>query len=206
MGDERTGRGPYLALEGLDGPTRSFVALPCPPRLRAEARAAIAAWRALDADVRWADPAGLHLTLRFLGDAAPDALRRLAGGLARIAREARPVPWIPGPTGAFPGWRRPRVVWLGLDRPEPVARLAEGIERVAREAGFVPAKRPFSPHLTLGRVRGPRGVRRVIAAVRGWEPDSGREKVDTLTLFASRLGAGGARHTPLARYRLGEER
>lgn len=187
-----------------DGPVRSFVALPCPPALRSEVAGAVREWRSIDADVKWSDPERIHLTLRFLGDAEPDALEALHGRLAgTVAAAGAPATLEPGGTGAFPHWGRARVLWVGFEEPRAVEALAERVEADARAAGFEPDDRPYVPHLTLGRVRGPRGVRRAIEAVKSWRPESGAEEVDEMILFESRLAASGATHVPLARYALG---
>jgi 2'-5' RNA ligase len=188
---------------GLERAVRSFVALPCPPRLRGAVSAALGEWRRLGAEVAWSDPATAHLTLRFLGDADPARLERLHERMAGVARSCEPIRASRGATGAFPSWGRPRVLWLGIESGGAIERLAAAVEAAARDAGFEGEERPFTPHLTLGRVRGARGVRRVVDVVRGWEPRNGAEAIPDIVLYRSELGAGGARHVALARYPIG---
>lgn len=189
------------------GPVRSFVALPCPSGLRTEVAEARREWRETPADVKWADPAQIHLTLRFLGDASPAALEDLHERLEATARRTDPVTLVPGETGAFPGWSRARVLWVGFEDVDDgaIARLSAAVEGDARAAGFEPVDRPFVPHLTLGRVKG-REARAAIEPVRRWRAASGAEEVEEMVLFESQLGPGGAIHTPLARYTLGGSR
>jgi 2'-5' RNA ligase len=189
-------------LAGRTGSVRSFVALPCPESLRREIARGIAEWRGLGADVAWADPERIHLTLRFLGDADPASLARLNDGLRSIAGACRAIEARAGTVGAFPGRGRPRVLWLGLSSDGAVERLAEAVELAARGAGFPAENRPFVPHLTLGRVRSPRGVGRAVAALRRWEVDGRPRRIGSLVLYRSRLGPGGARHEPLSTYLL----
>jgi len=190
-------------LHDLTGPVRAFIALPCPEALRRSIAAGLEEWRGVHADVAWTDPRKTHLTLRFLGEADPDRLRRLDAGLREVARRGRPVEARAGATGAFPGWDRPRVLWLGVESGGAVERLAEDVEAATRAAGFDPDERRFTPHLTLGRVRSSRGARRAAAAVRSWEADRRPQRVDEIVLYRSRLGPGGSRHDALAAYRLG---
>lgn len=189
-------------LTGLTGPVRSFVALPCPEDLRSEIARGIADWRGLGADVAWADPERIHLTLRFLGDADPASLVRLDDRLRSVAGAARAIEVRPGTVGAFPGWGRPRVLWLGFSSAGAVERLAETVERAVRAAGFAAEERPFVPHLTLGRVRSRRGVERAVAAVRRWEVDGRPRRIGSLVLYRSRLGPREARHDPLSTHLL----
>lgn len=188
---------------GLQRPVRAFVALPCPAGLRGSIARKIEEWRELGSDVAWVNAASSHLTLRFLGNAAPDRLDRLAARLGQVARSADPVKAGPGSSGAFPGWGRPRVLWLAVESGGAIERLAAAVEASAREAGFDPEGRPFTPHLTLGRVRGPRGARRAASAVRAWHAQGPFEAIPEIVLYRSELGAGGARHTALAHYPIG---
>lgn len=181
---------------------RSFVALPCPSQLRASIAHAFETWTVSSEGVRWVDPGNSHLTLKFLGDASADQLDRLDERLRVIAATIGPVEFHAGETGAFPNWKRPRVLWLGLVGAEPIVMLAEAVEAAAREVGFEPRRRSFSPHLTLARVKRPPAVRGVARAVRGWRPLIGVELVSEIVLYRSDLLSGGARHTPLARYEL----
>jgi 2'-5' RNA ligase len=182
---------------------RSFVALPCPPLLRASIARKIDEWKALDADVAWADPAASHATLRFLGNAEPDALERLTAQLSQAAGAADPILARPGVTGAFPGWRRARVLWLALESGGAVERLAAAVETAARSSGFEAEDRRFTAHLTLGRVRGRQRVARAAAAVRVGKPDGRAEPIPEMVLYRSDLGPRGARHTALARFPIG---
>ena len=110
--------------------------------------------------VGWVAPENIHLTLRFQGDAserdvelARDAAREAAGLAAPLALELAGA-------GSFPGGRDPRVVWVGVrEGPGLVAlrALAGDLERGLLARGFAAADHPFSPHVTLGRARPPRG-------------------------------------------------
>jgi 2'-5' RNA ligase len=179
---------------------RAFVALPCPPGLRERIARQLAKWRAIDAPIAWVDPASAHLTLRFLGSADAARLERLQDRLGGLAASAGPIHARPGPTGAFPGWERPRVLWLAVESSGVIERLAAAVEGAARDAGFDAEERAFTAHLTLGRVRGQRGAREAVRAMRAWAPVAPAEPVPEMILFRSELHSAGARHIPLARY------
>ena len=181
---------------------RSFVALPCPPELRASIARAVDVWTKSSDGVRWVDPSTSHLTLKFLGNAGADQLNRLDERLRAITTNVGPVEFRAGETGAFPNWKRPRVLWLGLLEAEPLVTLAAAIEAAASDVDFPDEQRSFSPHLTLGRVKRPHAARAVAAAVRDWKPSVGGESVSEIVLYRSDLTPDGAHHTPLARYGL----
>lgn len=181
----------------------AFVALPCPAGLREAIADPLPAWRGIDARVAWVDPASAHLTLRFLGESDPARLEKLQLRLGEVAASAEPILAKPVATGAFPGWGRPRVLWLAVESGGAIERLAEDVERAARDARFDPEERRFTPHVTLGRVRGRRGAEEAARAVRGWAPSAPAEPISELVLFRSELHPAGARHIPLACYPIG---
>lgn len=103
--------------------------------------------------VRWVQPNGIHLTLKFLGDTPLDQVEAIKAALARAAAEVAPFVFTVSGVGCFPDVRRPRVVWVGLHEPTgTLARLWQAVEAHVAPLGFPTEKRPFSPHLTLGRV------------------------------------------------------
>src|SRR5271156_3103415 len=125
--------------------------------------------RQLDDRVRWVRRANLHVTLRFLGnEATPIQLGALAVELAQIATAAEPFQLHARGIGGFPSLARPRVVWAGLSGANLIG-LAASVETAAVKAGFGSADRPYSPHLTIGRVREAKGIgplRAVLEAAR----------------------------------------
>lgn len=140
-----------------------------------------------------------HLTLRFLGNVAPDSVARLRRELGREGLGG-PFEITFGALGAFPRPKRARVIWLGVTRgEEPLQRLAATVESRVRAAGLPPEDRPFSPHLTLSRLRDPSDVARLIASPR---PPVVALPVHELVLFRSHLGAGPPRYEAVERFPL----
>jgi 2'-5' RNA ligase len=142
-------------------------------------------------DVRWTRAEKLHLTLRFLGAAIDSALLApFADALGAIASATTPFAIDARGTGAFPNLRRPRVVWAGLESADLPA-LAVKIETAAVRCGLAAEKRPYSPHLTIGRVRGMRGWERVRDALgAASRREFGKSIADEMVLYRSIAGAG----------------
>ncbi|MBN1135516.1 MAG: RNA 2',3'-cyclic phosphodiesterase [Anaerolineae bacterium] len=104
--------------------------------------------------VRWVQPEGIHLTLKFLGDTPLDKVEQVKAALARAAGQIPAFAITVGGVGCFPDARRPRVVWVGVQEPSgSLARLWQAVESHIAPLGFPTEKRPFSPHLTVGRVQ-----------------------------------------------------
>ncbi len=132
---------------------RLFVAINLPPDVREALWASAAPLRDLDLPVRWTKPEAIHLTLKFLGDVAPDREREMADAVqSSVLDTSRFLLPING-FGAFPNAAKPRVVWVGCDAVPPLELLQDVLERRFDTLGFPIDGRPFRPHLTLGRMR-----------------------------------------------------
>lgn len=183
------------------GTLRAFVALELPGEARRAALDQVQPLRSRLPGLRWTAAESLHLTLRFLGDEVrPAEIERLAPALAEAAARCPPGPARLAGLGLFPERGAPRVLWLGLALPEPFFELQAACERAARAAGFEAERRPFAPHLTLGRWR-ERVPRPELPPC-----EAGQTRLERLTLFRSELDPRGARYTALRTFPLGETR
>jgi 2'-5' RNA ligase len=157
--------------------------------------------------VRWVDPAGAHLTLKFLGETDRAQVAPIGAALRAVAGRHWPLLLHTGAPGAFPNPRRPRVLWLGLTGAlDQLAALQLDVDEALAALGFPRETRPFSPHLTLGRVReGARPPDTAILAATFAEirDDAAPLPVESIRLMRSELGRGGARYTTLLEAPLG---
>jgi len=105
--------------------------------------------------VRWTVPKNIHLTLHFLGDVAQDRLDDIRRTLRDMAANHNPFSLNLSNLGCFPNPRRPRIVWIGLSgETDLLVSLQRGLgEQLKKAIGFQPDTRPYSPHLTIGRVK-----------------------------------------------------
>jgi len=190
---------------------RLFIAVELPPAALAAATMASQALRvrvaqdAARARLTWVTPDRMHITVRFIGDADPDQGQAIIAALAAPLDAACFSLTLKG-AGAFPDRGAPRALWLALDGSAAAAvRVVE--EKVSARlaaAGIPRESRPFSPHLTLARVRDPGGLRRSI--VQGVAaPAHPGERVEAITLFESRLSPKGPTYTALQRTPLRSE-
>lgn len=188
---------------------RTFVAVELPEPLRRAALEAIAAWLSARPGARhgvgWVRLESMHLTLKFIGWAAADAVGPIREALSRSAASVEPFDAEFGGAGGFPNLGRPRVVWVGLRAgAAEMTRLRDAVEAGVAPLGFPTEGREFHPHLTLGRVKDPRSARTVGEALRAvGEVTLGPMRVDRVTLFQSELKPGGAVYTPLGVFPLG---
>ena len=161
--------------------------------------------RAPKADLRWVDSAGMHLTLQFLGEVSDGLLADVRRALATAATSVSPLELACRGLGAFPGLARPRVVWAGIrGAVGDLSRLAAACQRACEPLGFVPEKRPFQGHVTLARVRSPRGfgpLARVIESAA--DDDFGAWTATEVVLYRSHLRRTGSIYEALDRVPIG---
>jgi 2'-5' RNA ligase len=152
-------------------------------------------------DVRWVPEQNLHVTLWFLGEVPPERTSAIEQTL-QSPSEVEPFVMDVSGVGIFPPSGPPRILWLGISRGADSlsACYAELSVRLA-PLGFERERRPYHPHVTIGRVRdAERGAGRgARAACREIDPHPGSQKVPAMTLFQSRLSGRGAEYLPLLR-------
>jgi 2'-5' RNA ligase len=180
---------------------RLFVAVELPEPLKEAVGALQAPLRRFNAAVSWTRPAGLHGTLKFLGEVDPPRRAGIEAALAAVEAHAPFELRLRG-LGAFPGWSAPRVLWLGIEpAAPPFAALHRTVEDALAPLGFPRETRPFHPHLTLGRVRDRRGLDALAAHLRdrAAATDLGAFAVREAVLFQSVFRPEGAVYTALRR-------
>jgi len=134
---------------------RLFIAINLPAEVRAEIVAATSALRAEAPELSWVSENRLHLTLKFLGEVEESRLDELAAAAAPVAGHHRELLMTLGGIGAFPNFRRARVVWMGIEQEARLELLHHDIELACESLGFEVEGRAFRPHLTLARLKHP---------------------------------------------------
>lgn len=183
---------------------RTFVAIPLSRETSTRLAEARRRLRLNDVQVRWVDPAQFHLTLRFLGSIPPADVDRVIDATREGVRGFGPFTIGFSGFGAFPGWSRPRVLWARIaENDVAVRQLALSVEKAIVRAGFPGADRPFSPHVTLGRLADP--LRRLEPPDEIDEGTPVRERVERVVVFESRLRPAGPIYIERAALPLGED-
>jgi 2'-5' RNA ligase len=102
--------------------------------------------------IRWVPAENIHLTLKFLGDVSEANIEMLKKILQVEAAGCSQFEISVGGLGAYPNTRHPRVIWVGIEAPPDLNNLQRAIEVATERLGYTKEERPFSAHLTLGRV------------------------------------------------------
>lgn len=183
---------------------RLFVAINFPDTITRAIAEALREFPVSDPPWRWAAAPTWHLTLKFIGDAAPESVQGITGALARVAEGARAFPARLGPFGGFPNLARPRVLFYALDRGvEAAAGLAGAVDAALVDAvGLEAERRPFHAHVTVARIKRPLppAVTRKLRAVPPLE--GGDFEAFSIDLMRSHLGPQGARYERVKQFAL----
>lgn len=184
---------------------RAFLSIDLPEDVRQELADLQADFKKEGADVKWVESDNLHLTLKFLGDTEETQIEALKQSLTEAVRGTLPFTIQLEGIGAFPRTTSPRVVWVGANQGKAeLEELAKKVETVCEKLEFPVEERPFSAHLTIGRVRSRDGLARLIKKLQGVEfRASHPAPVDRVILYQSTLSPRGPTYTPLAEFPLG---
>ena len=180
---------------------RSFIAIDFPEETRKALEDIQKELKQCGAGVRWVKPSSIHLTLKFLGNIHPAQVEDIARAVAQEVRDEPPITLGAAGLGTFPSRRKPRVIWIGMEgEVRRLTRIQSRVENALEPLGFVREKRPFRPHLTIGRVKDHRRLQALIDAMTALElPEFDSFDVTEIILYKSDLRPTGAIYTKLHR-------
>jgi 2'-5' RNA ligase len=180
---------------------RTFIAIELPPQVRAHLADCQQRLRRAGGDVRWVRPDIIHLTLVFLGDVPADMLGDLEAAVREAAAPFGVLTMRVQGAGRFPPRGLPRTIWIGIEETSGgLARLQAAIASATAAFAEKPEDRAYTAHLTLGRVKSPRGGCDLAGAIDAMSGATGPSfEAREVTVFKSDLSPQGPTYTPLAR-------
>jgi 2'-5' RNA ligase len=190
---------------------RSFIAI----ELSEEAKEGLARLRKeLERDehkfVKWVDPGGIHLTLKFLGNIPSKRVTEITEAIKEAAQGISPFNLEISGLGVFPNLKQARVFWVSIGgEVDKLSRLQQNIDSALAVLGFAKEERSFVPHLTLARIREGASPpeRRNFGELVGSTifEDKYHVKVEAISLMRSQLTPAGAIYTCLSAVELGHQ-
>ncbi|OHB65351.1 MAG: 2'-5' RNA ligase [Planctomycetes bacterium RBG_13_60_9] len=154
-------------------------------------------------DVKWTEPEGMHLTLKFLGEVPDNQIADVCNIVKEVADRHAAFDFAVKEVGTF-GGRSARVLWVGagLECPELLA-LQQDMEEQLDEAGWPKEGRQFSGHLTLCRIRNAKAGEKLAKLAEQYkEYDLATIRADSVCVYESQLRPQGPMYTRLGSYRL----
>jgi 2'-5' RNA ligase len=184
---------------------RLFVAVPIPGEVKENLRALQDALRPLLRNVRWVKDDGIHVTLQFLGGTDEALVPDIEENLSEVSANLGKFEAACAGLGVFPRVKGARVVWAGVEGDvEAFEALQRGVGKALRKVGFKPERRRFTPHVTLGRVRGgerPDFLQKALDEHQGEK--LGGFRVESFILYESILRPEGAEYRVVREFLLG---
>ncbi len=179
------------------GTIRAFIALDVPAGLKAALGSVQGAFRNSRDRVSWTRAAGMHITLKFLGETDEALIPAVGQCMRRACGAAEPFALQLTGIGVFPDVRRPRVLWVGVgEGAAALSALGLALDAQLAELGFSQEKRPYHGHVTLGRIKSLGDRQRFAARVTEHRAlELGHMPADALHLIESRLHPAGAQYT-----------
>jgi len=178
---------------------RAFIAIELSPEIKDSLEQIQSHLKYSGADVKWIEKDNIHLTLKFLGEIDEKRLQYIKDILDEIGKLSEPFEISLKDIGAFPKIDYPRVVWVGLDKGVAESKiLAEKIDEALSKIGFDKKSRPFTAHLTLGRVRSSKNKDALKEKILNCQTSTvDYQLIGCVTLYRSTLTPEGSVYTKL---------
>jgi len=191
---------------------RAFIAVEINDAIRAGLANVQDVLKKANGHVSWVRPENIHCTLVFLGDIFMSAVESVAGAFDKAVAGSKPFEIEVTGLGYFGSARSPRIIWSGIASTgvagavTPLVKLQNGLVAALLTAGLKPDEKPFTPHLTIGRVRSNRNAVDLVRALEANKNKSfGKISVQRVVLMQSRLTAKGPEYTLLQSAALGSQ-
>ncbi len=183
---------------------RSFLAIEIPEDILRKIEKVQKDLKSSNADIKWVDPENIHITLKFFGNIEDSKIEPIIKTADKIIESYSPFSIKVRGVGSFPNLKTPRVIWIGvIDERGILSKFQDQLEKAFERLGFEAEKRPFHPHLTLGRMRSFKEKGDLIKRLERFQGDDfGEFKVEKVVLFKSELTRQGPIYTALEEVRL----
>ena len=176
---------------------RIFIALDITAEIRARLSEYMERARLLAPEARWARVEGLHVTLKFVGEASGSRVDEMKSALASVKAPLFTIRFES--VGVFPNPRGPRVLWAGVDGGDHLPHLASTIDRALEKPGFPRENKPYHPHLTLARTS-KHPLRELQTLLADSPPQFGTMTAREFFLYQSQPQKGGSKYIKLERF------
>jgi RNA 2',3'-cyclic 3'-phosphodiesterase len=188
-----------------DHTLRAFIAVELPENVQAALHLVQEKLKSYQFKATWTRPENIHLTLKFLGDIKQDEVAPIVSVMEQAAKDCRPMTLRSQAIGFFPGVKQPRVLWTGISgQTEALAELQGKIDRGLASLEIPREKKPFTGHLTLGRIKGGGNPGMFIDIMKTYQNmTTDAFFADSVHLFQSRLMPSGPIYTKLFSVPLG---
>lgn len=183
---------------------RTFIAVPISEAIRLTLKEFQVQLGQSKSIIKWVAPKNIHLTLHFLGELEVFQIEQVNKLIAKITASEKPFKIDIEGTGAFPQLSRPRILWVGLTSGKnDLIRLHQALKKELSKVNLLNEHKPFSPHITLGRVRSSNGINHLRNILQeNQQQQWGSQSVESIELIQSLLYPSGPVYRVLNRFPL----
>ncbi len=175
---------------------RTFIAIELPQEIKDKLGRLQDKLKKCRADVKWVEPKNIHLTLKFLGEIKEERLNKINRIIEDIARNKFKFKVTLAGLGVFPSINHPKIIWVGIkDINNEIGLIAEELEEKLKSLDIPKEERQFLAHITLGRIKSPLNINKLIGALDTLRDEFFKENfgfiADKITILKSTLNPGG---------------
>ena len=182
---------------------RTFIAIEIPASVKLKELLELVRVDFREDKIRWVNPEILHITLSFLGDTSEQQINNISEQLEKICSGYSSIELHFKELGVFPNLRKPRVFWIGIEKNELLENLQGEIEIMLRDHGIKRENRPFSPHLTIARIKWIDNINKIKYWLQKYRGETiQKTKIGEVIYFESKLTANGPVYNPIKKFPL----
>ena len=160
--------------------------------------------RKVKADIKWVRLENIHLTLKFFGYIPEEQVLVIEKELEKITENVYIFSVLVEKIGSFPVSGNPKIVWAGINDPaNQIVNLQKYIEASLKKLGFASEEHSYTPHLTIGRIKGKNNLKNLLQLIK--EKDNikfGSMIVKDISIIKSDLKSEGPLYTVLKKIAL----
>lgn len=182
---------------------RTFIAIEIPAAVKLKDLLELLRVDLREDKIRWVDPEILHITLSFLGDTSEEQVNYISEQLEKIGSGYSSMDLHFKELGVFPNLRKPRVFWVGMERNELLENLQGEIEVKLRDSGINRENKPFSPHLTIARIKWIENIDNLKYWLQKYKGETiQKTKIGEVVYYESKLTANGPVYNSIKKFPL----
>jgi len=183
---------------------RLFLAIDIPSEIREELTKIQNHFKSLSLSASWVRPDNIHLTLKFLGNTEPEKIPQIVETMNTCVGSIAPFSLSLTEVGGFPNLNQPRVLWVGLaDSQGFLVSAQKNIDQNLSRLGYDADNKPFFPHLTLARIKSPKGRQGIKEKIASLNMDETKPFcISSIKLYKSDLTPRGAIYTSLHEFNI----
>ena len=183
---------------------RSFIAIELNEAIRSALANTQCRLKKLDCYIKWVNPENMHITLKFLGNIEIKTLNAIKEIIKKTTSNTCTIPFELTQIGIFPNTESPRIIWSGINEPAGMLKVqSDSLNEKLAELGIPKEKKEFNPHITIGRVKSNKNIRKFIKILKEPLITPGiKQSASHITLFKSTLTPMGARYEVLTKIKI----